>query len=322
MNPVPPQKGLPFIDYFDQDIVTLFNCAWLYVRENWNKMPLDAKLLLDPYANGVFGPLSVDSPVTKMAPYADWVIYQWFNRTGDRPGLVQMMYLVQEERLAKKLPLDAMAHISRYVFECNNAGYEGAFAHKALYYTAKKREQCFWSERAGTFIGGAGDAAKFLLAEVATPAQADTLYQLYLGKNARPITSSRDFFYICKGFEKFGMINEVRTAVLSRLYSIIDSDIQDPYDALIAIVLMIENVIGIHISEWRRQMDWLIVEVEKQGLHNVMVRKGFASFMLDAHDDNWMLNVHCEKEYMITVNSAKYGRKTYRTLFGKYAVPL
>lgn len=320
MKLVVPLEQFPGIDYFDQELVNLYNNAWHYVKDNWGQLPLDVQLLLHPYTNDVFGPVAIHNPVRAMHPFADWVSYQWFNRTGDRPGLVQMMCQIQEERDGKSC--GAMAPIARYVNECNNAGYEDAFVHKADFYRQRAKAQTYWLATTQTLIGGDQDVAYFLLSESATADQAHSLYRHVFGKEKGRNSGARNFAYLVKGFEKYGMITEMRTAVLSRLYALLDSGVQDGYDALICIVLMIENVIGVHISEWRKQIDWLLPVVEAIGVSNIFVRGAPVGLTLSHGAGKWAVSVDCNKEYMVTMNAVGFPRKTFRTLYGNCVVPL
>jgi len=98
--------------------------------------------------------------------------------------------------------------------------------------------------------------------------------------------------------------------------------VQDGYDALAAIVLMIENVIGVHISEWRKNIDWLLPDVEEMTLGRVIVRGNPFGLMMKKMGSRWMVHINCEKEYMVTINAVGIERRTLRSLYGSCAIPL
>ena len=305
------KKVFPSIDYFDQEFVDLFAKSWHVVARDWNNLPLVVQLAIHPYCNGEFT-IKYNSR-EPLVSYPQWAIFHWFNRVGDRKAMVRLMGAAGESDHPLSL-------LTKYTVECIDGKYDTSFALKRDFYTRKRRINATWIESMGTYVGSTMLNAEYLLAEIPTPEQARALWDKMQPRFAE--MGALHFYALMKGFEKYGYISEVRQAVISKIYGMLDGDLCNPYDLLITITLMIENVIGMQISDWRRVVDWFIPQPEFLAVKHLVFRNNPLTAVVHHPRDRWVVSIRSERNFAITLNPVGYKRATYLMPIGRCSIPL
>ncbi len=307
------KNDLPSIDYFYPEFPELFDLAIMQAEKEWDSLPMFHQLLIHPYMNGRVKLKSNH----KLASTDIWAIYQWYNRTGDRAFANKLYEKPMKEGNEADL---ALFNLSKYTLECISLRQDQSFILRRDYYIAKRKMGLSWMQGAGQFIGNSETNALSLLGEVASPEQTKRLWNCYKDRlmGLNPIL----FFIFMKGFEKYGFLDEVRKATLLRLYELAEFRTPTHDNMLLTIVLMIENVIGFQVSDWRRNIDWLIPVTEYMGINGLIYRNNCINALVHQHHDKWVASIKSEKDFSITFNAKNFYRRTYQLPTGKCTIHL
>lgn len=151
-------------------------------------------------------------------------------------------------------------------------------------------------------------------------------------------------FMVVKGLEKIGRYETARESVLRHIYSVLDTlnpeeenkkgalynayspskdgkaswDSQPeniipfymPFCALSTITLMIENVVGLHISIPRKTVSWIVSAMEVMGIENLSLKRNFISILSQKSGRGWEIRLESEKLYYFTINILGKKEKT------------
>lgn len=150
-------------------------------------------------------------------------------------------------------------------------------------------------------------------------------------------------FMVIKGLEKIGKYEIARESALRHIYSMLDtlnpeegkkgaiymaySPIKDgpaqwtgqenfplafymPYCGLSTIALMIENVVGLHISIPRKTVNWIVSAMEIMGIENLSLKRNFISILSQKSGRGWEIRLESEKLYYFTINILGKKEKT------------
>jgi neutral trehalase len=162
-------------------------------------------------------------------------------------------------------------------------------------------------------------------------------------------------FMIVKGLEKYGKYDLARECSIRHLYYVLDALHPEgnrkgslweaymphkegpaqwpkndsfprtlflPYAALSTITLMLENVIGLHISLPRKTVEWVIPTVEAMGIENLSLKRNMITILCNQSARGWEIHLESEKLYYFTVIVLNLKRKTLPIPSGKCSILL
>ena len=93
------------------------------------------------------------------------------------------------------------------------------------------------------------------------------------------------------------------------------------YVALSTVALMIENVIGLHISLPRKTVDWRLPVLEVMGIENLNLKRNLVTIVSQRSPRGWEIRLESEKLYYLTINVLREKRsKTLPIPSGKCSV--
>ncbi|MBA7544604.1 hypothetical protein ES705_36965 [subsurface metagenome] len=160
-------------------------------------------------------------------------------------------------------------------------------------------------------------------------------------------------YIIIKGLEKYGKFELAREAALKHLYFILDGlhpekgrkgifweayapkqegpavwqdneNFPRPgflaYSAHSTISLMIENVVGLHISLPRKTVDWIIPTLELMGIEDLGLRRNMITILSNKSGRGWEIRLESEKLYYLTINILDSKKKTLPIPSGKCSI--
>ena len=162
-------------------------------------------------------------------------------------------------------------------------------------------------------------------------------------------------FMIIKGLEKYGKYDLARECAIRHLYYVLDALNPDgnrkgglweaylphkegpakwpkndafprslylPYAALSTITLMMENVIGLHISLPRKTVEWIIPTVEAMGIEKLSLKRNLITILCNQSVRGWEIHLESEKLYYFTIVVLNSKRKTLPIPSGKCSILL
>ncbi|GMO39512.1 MAG: trehalase family glycosidase [Termitinemataceae bacterium] len=89
------------------------------------------------------------------------------------------------------------------------------------------------------------------------------------------------------------------------------------YTALSTICLMIENIVGLHISLPRKTVEWIIPNLEIMGVENLSLKKNMITILSNKSGRGWEIHMESEKLYYFTINILNKKNKTLPIPSGK-----
>jgi neutral trehalase len=93
------------------------------------------------------------------------------------------------------------------------------------------------------------------------------------------------------------------------------------YVAMSTVAMMIENVIGLHISLPRKTVDWRLPVLEVMGIENLNLKRNLVTIVSEKSARGWEIRLESEKLYYLTINVLREKRsKTLPIPSGKCSV--
>jgi len=158
-------------------------------------------------------------------------------------------------------------------------------------------------------------------------------------------------FIVIKGLEKYQRYDLARECTIRHLYYMLDGmfpegsrskgDLKEAYlptkegfakltgdenfprsryilgAGLSTIALMIENVIGLEISQPRKTVDWVIPNLEIMGIENLSLKRNYITILSNKSNRGWEIQMESEKLYYFTINILGEKKKTLPIPSGK-----
>jgi neutral trehalase len=100
----------------------------------------------------------------------------------------------------------------------------------------------------------------------------------------------------------------------------IPSSFSCPFAKSMSIPLMIENVLGLHISLPRKTVDWILPTLEDMGIENLSFQHNRISLHLLNGNKGWEVNMENEEVYYFTINIPGSRKKIMPVPSGKHSM--
>lgn len=75
-----------------------------------------------------------------------------------------------------------------------------------------------------------------------------------------------------------------------------------PYAGLSTVALMIESIVGLHISLPRKTVDWIIPNLEIMGIEKLSLKRNLVTILSNKSGRGWEIHMESEKLYYFTIN--------------------